>query len=95
MQSVKLHIADIEVEEKYRRSESDQAGKDFFIRFQINPEDVSSGSGEIIGWLSADATPVKGTIRDVVFFGDLWGELKERNMVTANRQVRVPEAVKH
>ena len=95
MQPVKLHTADVEAEKKYRRSESNQAGKDLFIRFQINPEDVSSGSGEILGWLSADTTPVKGTIQDVVFFGDLWGELKERNMVTTNRQVRVPEAVKH
>ena len=95
MQPVKLHIADIEVEEKYRRSESDQAGKDFFIRFQINPEDVSSGSGEVLGWLSADATPVKGTIRDVVFFGDLWGDLIKKQVVKPDHRVKVPAAVKN
>ena len=95
MQSVKLHIADIEVEEKYRRSESDQADKDFFIRFQINPEDVSSGSGEVLGWLSADATPVKGTIQDVVFFGDLWGDLIQKQVLKPDQKITVPTAVKN
>ena len=95
MLPVKLQVADVEAEHKYRRRELNQAGKDFFMRFQINPEDVSSGSGEIIGWLSADATPVKGTIRDVVFFGDLWGDLIDRQMVTPSQGVRVPDIVKN
>jgi hypothetical protein len=42
-----------------------------------------------------DATPVKGTIQDVVFFGDLWGDLIERQMVTPGQKVRVPEFVKN
>lgn len=95
MLPVTLHIADIEAENKYRRRELNQADKDFFIRFQINPEDVSSGSGEIIGWLSSDATPMKGTIQDVVFFGDLWGDLIRKQVIKPNQKVKVPAFVKN
>jgi hypothetical protein len=94
MNPVKLQIADLEAEKKYRGQEFNKTAKDFFIRFQINPEDVSSGSGEILGWLSSDAVPVKGTIQDVVFFGDLWGELKQRKIVTNSRPVQVPDSFK-
>ena len=95
MHSVKLDIADFAEEKQFRSREFNPTDKDFFIRFQINPEDVSSGSGEIQGWLSYDATPVKGTIQDVVFFGDLWGELKEIKGEASNRRVRVPDVVKN
>jgi hypothetical protein len=94
MRPVTLHIADLETEKKLRGREFNRTDKDFFVRFQINPEDVSSGSGEILGWLSSDALPVKGTIQDVVFFGDLWGELKERKYAINSRPVRVPDGVK-
>jgi hypothetical protein len=93
LQPVKLHIADVEAEKRYRRRESTQTDKDFFIRFQINPKDVSSGSGEITGWLSADGTPVKGTIQDVIFFGDLWGDLIEKQFTTPVQQVTVPATI--
>jgi len=95
MQPVKLRIADFEKEKKYRSREFNKTDKDFFIRFQINPEDVSSGSGEILGWLSSDAVPVKGTIQDVVFFGDLWGELQERKVVDSDRQAKIPAAIRN
>ena len=94
MQPVSLHIADVETENTLRRRERHQTDKDFFIRFQINPEDVSSGSGQILGWLSADATPMRGTIADVVFFGDLWGDLIEKQMVNPRQKVRIPATVK-
>lgn len=90
MQPVNLHIADVETENTLRRRERNQTDKDLFIRFQINPEDVSSGSGEIFGWLSVDAVPMKGTIADVVFFGDLWGDLIKKQIVRPHRRVRVP-----
>ena len=95
MHPVKLEIADLEAEKKYRGQEFNKTDKDFFIRFQINPEDVSSGSGEILGWLSSDAVPVKGTIQDVVFFGDLWGELQERKVVDSDRQAKIPAAIRN
>jgi hypothetical protein len=94
MQPVTLHIADIETEDRFRRRERNQIDKDFFIRFQIHPEDVSSGSGEIKGWLSSGATPVKGTIEDVVFFGDLWGDLIEKQIVRPHQRIRVPAGIK-
>ena len=56
-----------------RRKESNSVKKDFFLKFRVQREDVSSASGEVEGWLSADAVPLKGTIKDVIFFGDLWG----------------------
>jgi len=95
MNPVELHIADLEAEKQFRNRESKQTDKDFYIRFQINPEDVSSGSGEILGWLSANATPVKGTIRDVVFFGDLWGDLIKKQVVKPDQKITVPTAVKN
>ncbi len=94
MQPVTLHVADVEAEKKHRRRESTQTDKDFFIQFQINPTDVSSGSGEITGWLSAEGTPVKGTIQDVIFFGDLWGDLIAKQVTTPAQQVTVPAAIK-
>jgi len=95
MQPVTLQIADLEKENTFRSREFSKTGKHFFVQFKINPEDVSSGSGEIKGWLSLDAVPVKGLIEDVVFFGDLWGELKERRVATNPRQVPVPDEVKN
>ncbi len=95
MQPLKLFIADFETEKKFRSRELNQTAKHLFIQFQINPEDVSSGSGEIQGWLSSDATPVKGTIQDVVFFGDLWGELVKKQIVAPGQQVKVPAALQN
>ena len=89
-----LQRVDPETEKKLRSREFNKEGKDNFVRFQIPPEDVSSDTGEILGWFSADAVPVKGIIQDVVFFGDLWGELKERKMVPNSRVVQVTDVVK-
>ena len=94
MKPVALYIADLETEKRLRSREFNREGKDFFVRFQIPPEDVSSDSGEILGWFSADGVPVKGTIQDVVFFGDLWGELQGREIITNRQSVQVPDVVK-
>ena len=94
MKPVSLDVADLETEKRLRSREFDQTGKDFFVRFQIPPEDVSSDTGEILGWFSADAVPVKGIIQDVVFFGDLWGELKERKKEVSPGPVQAPAVVK-
>ncbi len=86
MNAVNLSIASLDEEEKRRQKETDKARKDFFLRFRVNREDVSSTSGEIEGWLSFDGVPVKGTIRNVILFGDLWGELTHRQVGVALRQ---------
>lgn len=84
MKSLEVYIALREEEERERQKELDKANKYFFLRFRINPEDVSSESGEIEGWLSSDAIPVKGMIKDVILFGDLWGDLIRRRRVRSS-----------
>ena len=88
-------VANFEKEKQFRSREFNKTDKHFFMQFQINPEDVSSGSGEIKGWLSPDAIPVKGTIEDVVFFGDLWGGLKEKNFVDPGQRAKIPTAIRN
>jgi hypothetical protein len=80
MTSVDLSIAPRGEEERRRHQELKKDGKEYFLRFRVNQEDVSSTSGEIEGWLSREAVPMKGTIKDVILFGDLWGNLIERKI---------------
>ena len=94
MNSMELAIATLAQSETQRNKESDKIDKDFFLRFNVVREDVSSKSGEVEGWLSADALPMKGTIKDVVFFGDLWGELEQRKVEDPNKTVPIPGAVR-
>ena len=95
MRPVKLQIADFEKEKQFRSQEFNQTDKHFFMQFQINREDVSSGTGEVEGWLSSDATPVKGIIKDVIFFGDLWGDLIKKQVTRSGRRVKIPDTVKN
>lgn len=81
MNYLDLHIGSRQEAQKQRQQEANQAGKDYFVRFKVHGEDVSSKSGEIEGWLTKDAVPVKGTIKDVIFFGDLWGDLISRRRI--------------
>ena len=94
MKSLTVQIVDHEQEKKLRLNEHDRADKDFFMHFQVSREDVSSGSGHVEGWLSSKSIPIKGTIKDVIFFGDLWGELIERRLAESNKIVTIPDSVK-
>ena len=78
MKPIELNIANLEQEQLQRRKESNSAKKKLFLKFRVHREDVSSASGEVEGWLSDDAVPLKGTIKDVIFFGDLWGIIVNR-----------------
>jgi len=63
-------------EEVNRRSELKQKdGKEFFVKLYLDPEVTHSKEGVIEGWLSKELYPMEGTIRDVVFFGDVKGIL--------------------
>jgi hypothetical protein len=63
-------------EEVNRRSELKQKdGKEFFVKLYLDPEVTHSKEGVIEGWLSKELYPMEGTIRDVVFFGDVKGTL--------------------
>ena len=75
MDRLKLSVANEDQESVQRQKEAHKIGKQFFVKFRIKSEDVSSKTGEVEGWLSREGTPTKGVIKDVIFFGDLWGEL--------------------
>jgi len=94
MKWVKLHSVTEEEAEKQRQKETIQTDKDFFMQFRVDRKDISSGSGEVEGWISSKAIPVKGTLKDVILFGDLWGELIERRLNDPNRVVAIPDSVK-
>jgi hypothetical protein len=95
MKSLALQIVSFEEQKKNLKKESNKANKDFFLQFQVSRQDVSSGSGEVAGWLSSKAIPVKGTIKDVIFFGDLWGELIETRIGDPSEIAVIPDFVKN
>ena len=69
-------------EEVSRRSELKQKdGKEFFVKLYLDPEVTHSKEGVIEGWLSKELYPMEGTIRDVVFFGDVKGTLVKNSRI--------------
>ena len=51
-------------------------------------------AAEVEGWLSSGGLPMRGTLKDVIFFGDLWGELDYQKVEQQNKTVPVPDAVR-
>ncbi len=94
MKLLVLRIVDDEHKKKQHQGEPGKVDKGFFLQFKVDRDDVSSGSGEVEGWLSPNAIPLKGTIKDVIFFGDLWGELLERRVSDPGEIAIVPEDIK-
>lgn len=78
VESLALWIASAQETKKQLERESDRKDKHFFVQFRVSGEDVSSDTGAVEVWLSKNGVPVKGTIKDVIFLGDLWGELMHR-----------------
>lgn len=70
-----VKVAGKEEEEKKRRSEKVKDGKEFFVKFYLDPDITHSKEGLIEGWLSKEAYPMEGTIREVILFGDVKGTL--------------------
>lgn len=95
MKSLKLEIVDEEQKKKQRRKEAIQKERDFFLKFQVDRQDVSSGSGAVEAWLSSGAVPVKGRIKDVIFFGDLYGELIEKRAAHSHEIAAIPDSIKN
>lgn len=77
--SYEVRVASKEDEERKRKSEKTKDGKEYFVRLFLDPEITHSKEGIIEGWLSKELYPVEGTIRDVVFFGDVKGTLIKKN----------------
>ena len=95
MHPLQLTVSSFNQTENQRQQEPDKTGKDFFLRCRVFREDVSSKSGEVEGWLSSGGLPMKGTIKNVIFFGDLWGELDYRIRNHQDRFVTLPETVRN
>jgi hypothetical protein len=70
-----VKVATKEEEQKKRSELKQKGGKEFFVKLYLDPEVTHSKEGLIEGWLSKEAYPVEGMIRDVVFFGDVKGTL--------------------
>ncbi len=73
--SYEVTVAPREEAEKRKKSEKSKAGKEFFLKLLLDPEVTHSKEGLIEGWLSKELYPIEGTIKDVIFFGDIKGTL--------------------
>jgi hypothetical protein len=73
--SYEVRVASKEEEEKKRKSEKSKDGKEFFLKLFMDAEMTHSKEGLIEGWLSKELYPIEGTIKDVIFFGDVKGTL--------------------
>ena len=73
--SYEVSVASKEEEEKRKKSEKFKDGKEYFVKLFLDPEVTHSEEGLIEGWLSKELYPTEGTIKDVVFYGDVKGRL--------------------
>jgi hypothetical protein len=73
--SYEVSVASKEEEERRKRSEKFEDGKEYFIKLFLDPEIIHSREGLIEGWLSKEFYPVEGAIRDVFLYGDVKGRL--------------------
>jgi len=76
--SYEVRVASKEEEDKKRKSEKSKEGKEFFLKLFLDAELTHSKQGLIEGWLSKELYPIEGTIKDVLFFGDVKGTLVKK-----------------
>ena len=75
--SYEVRVASKEEEEKRRKSEKSQDGKEYLVKLFLDPEVTHSKEGLIEGWLSKELYPTEGMIKGVMFFGNVRGTLVE------------------
>jgi hypothetical protein len=73
--SYEVRVASKEEEEKRRKPEKSKDGKEYFLKLFMDAEVTHSKEGLIEGWLSKELYPIEGTIKDVIWFGDVNGKL--------------------
>jgi len=73
--SYEVRVASKEEEEKRKKSEKLNEGKEYFVKLFLDPDVTHSREGLIEGWLSKELYPTEGTIKDVILFGDVRGTL--------------------
>ena len=93
--SIELHVASTAEAQKQRPGKSIRTDKDYLIKFQVDRKDLSSRSGEVELWVTSKIIPITGTIKDVAFFGDLWGDLIDRRALDPNRIFSIPDNIKN
>jgi hypothetical protein len=76
---IRLFVAPAEETRKRRRFRKSALEKAYFVSAEIDKDIVRSTSGRLEGWFSPDLVPVEGTVKDVVWFGDIVGTLAEQN----------------
>jgi hypothetical protein len=93
--TIKLYVASTAEAQKQHPDKSIRIDKDFLLTFQVDRKDLSSGSGEVELWVTPEIMPISGRIKDVAFFGDLWGNLIVRKFLDPNRIYSIPDNVKN
>jgi len=76
--SYEVIVASKEEEEKRKKSEKFKDGKEYLLKLFLDPEVIHSQEGLIEGWLSKELYPTEGTIKNVMFFGDVRGTLVKK-----------------
>jgi len=73
---ISVTIASRDDEEKQKRPSSLKGQNAYFVFLQLDKDIINSSTGKIEGWLSSDAVPIEGRVRDVLLFGDIVGRKK-------------------
>lgn len=74
---IRLLVASEEEARKKRQRGESSNEKAYFVYAEIDKNMVRSTSGRLEGWFSSDLIPVEGRVKDVIFFGDIVGALRE------------------
>ena len=82
---IRLTVASREEERKKRHHEALSDEKAYFVFAEIDKDIIRSSSGKVEGWFSSEFVPTEGRVKDVIFFGDIVGELEESNSLPRSR----------
>jgi len=75
----RMRVASKEESEARRASEKQKNGKDIFMRIELDKEMLHSKKGELEIWFNRNLVPQSGVVKDVIFFGDIYGRLTGRD----------------
>lgn len=65
----------VATEEEKRRRLRNPTSRVYLIDLRVDKELIGSKEGKIEVMFDRDLLPVKGVVKDVFFFGDVWGRL--------------------
>ncbi len=73
--NIRLNVAPRDVAAKKRAAESDPDDKDIYLTVHMDKEMVGSLHGLVYAWFTRDVVPVSGVAKDVIFWGDITGQV--------------------